>query len=431
MSVEVPDETELLGMTVPATYGDHVGMKAKPVDSVASDGEDEAHQPLAGQQSQRGGALHLSSILPALSASIGSPVATRVHREPEALRQALGFPQARSAIVVLVDGMGYWNLNLRRGHSPYLRSLMGHEENQRPIATCAPSTTVAAMATFGTGTCPGMTGMAGYTERNPQTGALSQLIQFRDALEPLDLQREPTVFEALAERGVRVTSSGLPKFAFSPLTQAALRGTHYISGGSPRQRVLNACKAAEEPGLTYLYIRDADKTGHNYGWHSERWVAAFESIDAQLALLRRFAPKGTLIVITADHGMIQTDPEQRIDIAEHAELSQGVALVGGEPRSVMLYAEPDEDPQAIAERWRDFLGEWAQVRTRDEAEELGMFGPVDARVEPMLGEVLVSAAQSVTIVDTRTQSDPATRLPSVHGSLTHMESDIPCLIDMA
>ncbi|MDF7664064.1 alkaline phosphatase family protein [Bifidobacterium sp. ESL0763] len=380
---------------------------------------------------ERGGALHLSSILPALSASIGTPVATRVHRDPESLRRTLGFPQARSAIVVLVDGMGYWNINLRRGHAPYLRSLMGHSENQRPIATCAPSTTVAAMATFGTGTCPGMTGMAGYTERNPNTGGLCQLIQFRDAPGPEELQREPTVFELLAAKGVRVTSSGLPKFAFSPLTRAALRGTHYVSGGSPRQRVLNACKAAEEPGLIYLYIRDADKTGHNYGWHSDRWIAAFESIDAQLALLRRFAPKGTLIVITADHGMIQTDPEARIDVAEHGELGRGVALVGGEPRSVMLYAEPDEDPEAIAGRWRDFLGDRAEVRTKAEAIGQGMFGPVEERVEPVLGDVLVSAASRVTIVDSRTQSDAATRLPSVHGSLTHMESDIPCLIDMA
>ena len=59
------------------------------------------------------------------------------------------------------------------------------------------STTVAAMAAFGTGTCPGLTGMAGYTQRNTQTGELSQLIQFDNAIAPLDLQREPTVFETL------------------------------------------------------------------------------------------------------------------------------------------------------------------------------------------------------------------------------------------
>ena len=119
--------------------------------------------------------------------------------------------------------------------------------------------------------------------------------------------------------------------------------------------MLAAARASRTPGLTYLYIRDADKVGHNYGWDSEHWVAAFEHIDAQLALLKRSAPKGTLIVIVADHGMVQTDMDQRIDIAVEPQLTRGVSLVGGEPRSLMLYAEPDERPEDIACRWRDCL----------------------------------------------------------------------------
>ena len=154
---------------------------------------------------RRGGALHLSAVLPALSAAIGHPAPTKVHADPKACQRALGLPDAESAIVVLVDGLGYWNLAMRLGHAPYLRSLMNESANQRPIATCAPSTTVAAMAAFGTGTCPGLTAMAGYTQLEPASHKLIQLIQFKDALAPkpanphiavppmvypLDLQRE-------------------------------------------------------------------------------------------------------------------------------------------------------------------------------------------------------------------------------------------------
>ncbi|WP_318794175.1 alkaline phosphatase family protein [Bifidobacterium longum] len=390
--------------------------------------------------------MHLSAVLPALSAAIGHPAPTKVHADPKACQRALGLPDAESAIVVLVDGLGYWNLAMRLGHAPYLRSLMNESANQRPIATCAPSTTVAAMAAFGTGTCPGLTAMAGYTQLEPASHKLIQLIQFKDALapkpanphipvppmvDPLDLQREETVFEKLAAQEVRVTSSGLPKFSKSPLTEAALRGTDYQGNVTPRDRVLAAARASRTPGLTYLYIRDADKVGHNYGWDSEHWVAAFEHIDAQLALLKRSAPKGTLIVIVADHGMVQTDMDQRIDIAVEPQLTRGVSLVGGEPRSLMLYAEPDERPEDIACRWRDCLQDRALVRTKDEAIADGLFGPVCERVRPMLGDVVVQAAGAVTLVDSRTQGDKATHLPSVHGSQTALEMDIPCLIDMA
>lgn len=425
MNVETPDMSELLRLIPTVTYGDA--------------------DPRISTQTSRGGALHLSAVLPALTAAIGHPITTAIHHNPQTLQAALGFPDARSAIVVLVDGLGYWNLSMRLGHAPYLRSLMREHANQRPIDTCAPSTTVAAMASFGTGTCPGLTGMAGYTQLDPSSGKLIQLIQFKDPLAsgangavsrlpmvpPHELQREPTIFEALTAQGVRTTTCGLAKFKGSPLTEAALRGSDYVAKVTPRDRVLAAARAAREPGLTYLYIRDADKTGHNYGWNSEHWVGVFEHIDAQLGLLRSNVPKGTLIVIVADHGMVQTDMKQRIDIAEHQELSQGVRLVGGEPRSVMLYVEESEDPNALASRWRDHLGERALVRTRGQAIADGLFGQVNDRVRPMLGDVIVQAANAVTIVDSRTQSDKATHLPSVHGSQTMMEMDVPCLIDQA
>lgn len=408
MSVEVPSDEELLTMTEPACYGD----------DMPSEGT-------------RGGALHLSSVLPAVSNAIGYPMPTDIHSDPKGLQEALGLPDAASAVVVLVDGLGYWNLNMRLGHAPYLRSLMNDSANQRPIATCMPSTTVAAMSTFGTGTCPGMTGMTGYTQLNPKTGEICQLISFKNAVPPLELQQQPTMFERLSAQGVRVTSSGLPKFAFSALTQAALRGSDYISNDDSRKRVAVAAQAAKNPGLTYLYLRDADKVGHNYGWDSDKWIGTYERVDAQLGLLRRSVPKGTLIVIVADHGMITTDPESVIDIAQDQRLMQGVAHVGGEPRCVMLYAEQGEAPEDIATRWRDVLEDRAQVRTRSQAIAEGVYGPVVSHVEPMIGDVIVSATKAVTIVDSRTQAEKAMHLPSVHGSLTMLESDIPCLIDVA
>lgn len=413
MAVEVPETEELLRIVPTAHYGDDATESSRDA-----------------TESSRGGARHLSAVLPAVTAAIGHPVPTAVHADPKALQRALGLPDARSAIVVLVDGLGFWNLNMRIGHAPCLRSLVNETINSRPISTCAPSTTVAAMATFGTGTCPGLTGMTGYTQRNTETGELSQLIQFKNAIPPLELQRQPTIFETLAASGVRVTSSGLPKFANSPLTIAAFRGAAYVSDANPTRRVANACEAARTPGLTYLYIRDADKVGHNYGWDSEHWIAAFERIDAQLALLRRSAPKGTLIVIVADHGMVGVDPAERIDIAGEPELARDVAMVGGEPRSLMLYADDGVDPRNIAARWRERLGDKALVRLCDDAVRDGVYGPMDPRVRPMIGDVLVQAAGAVTIVDSRIQNDKATHLPSVHGSQTALEMDIPCLIDL-
>ena len=106
MSVEVPEIDQLLAMTSPARYGDELP-----------------------DEGGRGGALHLSSVLPAISSAIGHPIPTAIHADPKRLQEALGLPDARSAVVVLVDGLGYWNINMRLGHSPYLRSLMADGVN--------------------------------------------------------------------------------------------------------------------------------------------------------------------------------------------------------------------------------------------------------------------------------------------------------------
>lgn len=224
MSIDVPDLHTLLDFVPTAHYGD----------MLATSQHMDVPAPFTPACTQpRGGALHISSVLPALSAAIGAPVETAVHADLAALQRALGIPQARAAIVVLVDGLGYWNLAMRLAHANYLRALMKEPSNQRPISTCAPSTTTTAMATFGTGTCPGLTSMTGYTQRNARTGEMSQLIQFRGAEPPEELQHEPTVFELLTGRGVRVTSVGLTRFKSSPAPPCAVPNTLGMTPRSP------------------------------------------------------------------------------------------------------------------------------------------------------------------------------------------------------
>lgn len=377
-----------------------------------------------------GGALQLSSLLPAVSSAIGRPITTQIHTNPEVLRQALGLPQVKSAVVVLIDGMGYWNIRHRIGHAPYLRSLFKDSANNRPIYSCSPSTTVVSLSSFGTGTCPGLTCMMGYTQRNSQTNKIAQLIQFRDAPDPEDLQQVPTIFEQLTAQSVRADSVSLAKFEGSALTHACLRGSRYLTGKTPRARMLTAAKTTQKPGLTYVYMCELDKVGHREGWLSDQWVAALEQVDAQLRLLRSHCHKGTLICITADHGMIQSNPATCIDIAQDERLTRDVTMIGGEPRSLMVYVNPKADVQQVYERWSNVLENKALVRTRSEAIASGMFGQVCSRAETIVGDLVVQACGDTTLVDSRIQTPQAMHLPSVHGSMSAMEMHIPCLIDL-
>jgi hypothetical protein len=108
-------------------------------------------------------------------------------------------------------------------------------------------------------------------------------------------------------------------------------------------------------------------------------------------------------------------------------LAADVALVAGEPRALHVHLVPDADPEVVAARWTDVLGDAAVVLTREQAVGAGLFGPVSAHVGPLLGDLVVATAGRATVVDSRTQTPASMQLVGVHGSLTTAELRVPLL----
>ncbi|PFG43432.1 type I phosphodiesterase/nucleotide pyrophosphatase [Isoptericola jiangsuensis] len=381
----------------------------------------------------------LAAVLPAVAGSLGIDVTTATGIESGTARAALGLPDARRVVVVLVDGLGMHNLAERGGHAPFLRGLL---RDGRTVTTSAPSTTAAALATFGTGTSPGLTGMLGYTQRNPATGGLATLVSWTEqsdpyrpgpkmsgtfGVDPQDLQREPTVLEQIGA-ALPVVAPGRAKFAGSGMTRAALRGPRHVVAERAADAVDATVRALRAEGLVYLYLGDVDKTGHRDGPDSWQWGHALEEVDGELRRLARSVPRGTVVVVTADHGMVATDPARQHDVATHPELARDVALLGGEPRFGHVYAAPGADVAALATRWADALGDDALVVTGADAVAAGWFGPVADHVRPVVGDVLAVARGRATVVDSRIHPAPARQMPGVHGSLTPTEMHVPLLV---
>lgn len=370
----------------------------------------------------------LCAVLPAAAGALGVDFAGRGGPTSAAAHQELGLPRAERVCVVLVDGLGRHMLAERAGHAPALRALL---PEARELTVGFPSTTAASMGIFGTGSVPGCTGMLGYTIRDPRTGRVANMISWEGLGDPAGVQREPTVFEALAAAGREVTSVGPRRFAASGLTGAALRGARYAAADSLADRVDAVAYELTAPGLAYLYWGDVDKVGHHHGWQSRRWADALAELDRELGRLLRTLPRGTLLLLTSDHGMVDVDPARRWDVAHEPELSRGLAAVAGEPRANHLYVAPGVDPHDVVARWRDRLGEAALVLTRDEAVGLGLFGEVAEHVVPAIGDVIVAATGRATIVDSRSQTAASIALLGVHGSLTPDEMRVPLLVAQA
>ena len=371
-----------------------------------------------GLRAPRYDGAHLGTLLPALADALGAP------GDPAA-RAALGIERCERAVVVLVDGMGLGNLAERSGHAPFLRSLLA--ESGPGLTSSFPTTTASALGLFGTGRPGGLTGLVGYAARNPRTGGLATFVSWEGAPPAEEWQREPRLLTELAASGIEVTSVGPARFEGSGLTVAALAGGRYLAAEDPAQRVDAVVRQLRRPGLVYLYWGELDKVGHAQGWQSGAWGAALEELDAELSRLARSLSRGTSLLVTADHGMVDVDPAARLDLAAHPAARADMALLGGEPRALHVYLREGVDPVEARGRWQAELGEDVVVATREEVLDAGWFGTVAEHVEPALGDLLVVTGGRTTVVDTLGPTAGLAGMVGVHGSLTPTEVEVPLI----
>ena len=361
----------------------------------------------------------LADLLPAVGRAIG--VDTYAGASPQLL-----LPAADRVCLLLVDGMGEEALRSRSGHTPALRRWRA-EGHHRLLTAGFPTTTATSMGLLGTGLPPGRHGLVGYEVLDPDRDALLNELQWDSDVDPRRWQPHTTVFQQVAAAGVEVVRVAPPHFDGSGLTEAALRGGRFVGTPDRLEARVDAAVAAVRSaprGLTYVYWGALDRTGHGQGVDSWQWGEELGRIDAAVAELSRRLPTGTLLVVTADHGMVDISAPNRVDVAHEPELLAGVRHVGGEPRAVQLYVEPGA-AQQVAATWQARFEGCAEVLLRGEAVAAGWFGAVEERVSGRIGDVLVVMTDLVAVVNSARMRPDTLRLVGQHGALTDDERLVP------
>ena len=361
------------------------------------------------------GRRSLADVLPAVSHALGVDAGM-----PD---PGLALPEAPGYVVFLVDGLGY---ELLRDHPEEAPFLAAHLDG--PVTAGVPTTTATSLTSFGTGLVPGSHGVVGFTTRIPGTNDLLNALMWSSKVDPHEWQPHPTAFARLAAAGVHTTVVNKRDFRNSGLTVAGSRGAEFVGADRVGERLAAAqTAAAQQPSLTYLYDGDLDWTGHRYGVDSPQWEQQLSMIDAAAEHLRDTLPPEVRVVIVADHGMVDSPPESRVDTDDEPSLLDGVVLLGGEARLRHVYCRSGAVDDVVA-TWRGVLGERADVLTRDEAVARGWFGDAVApAVRPRLGDVVVASRGDYSVMSTSAFAYETT-LVGLHGSLTPAEMLIPLIV---
>jgi len=327
-----------------------------------------------------------------------------------------GVADARAVVVLVIDGLGWKQLQGRQRLAPVMSEMSGG-----PVTTVAPTTTAAALTSIVTGAPPGLHGMVGY--RIDVSGQVLNTLRWStprgDARKSIPPDKFQPLEPFLGHRPVVVQNA---IFAKSGFTTAHLRGVRHSGWRTlPTLAVeVRRALASGEP-FVYAYYDGIDKIAHEFGF-GEHYEAELSAVDRLVTEIMMSLPRGASLVVTADHGQIDcTGGRVELD----TEVKRLIDRQSGEARFRWLHADPGRkrDLLAAAEAGH---GDQAWVRTVETIIDDGWFGDTvtdDARAR--LGDVALVAK------GTNWFADPVDggkiELIGRHGSLTSDEVLVPML----
>jgi len=334
---------------------------------------------------------------------------------PEAAREA------RQVVLLVLDGLGWQQLQVRMELAPVMTSLSGGA-----ITSVAPTTTAVALTSLVAGAPPAEHGVVGYrlVVDGPTGPEVMNVLKWRTPSGDARPFVDPLAFQTgvpFAGRPVPVVSKAA--FAGTGFTDAHQHGARQVGWFEPSSLAVDAAAliATGEP-FVYAYYDGIDRTAHIYGFdaHFDAEVAA---ADRMVGDLLAALPPEAALVVTADHGQVEVG-HNLVELDE--DVMKRVSIVSGEPRFRWLHvAEGHRDGAAqLAERCRHLYGHQAWVLTYDEMEREGWLGgPLGPEVRRRVGDVALVPFAPVAFVEPGEASD--SRLVCRHGSLTEAEMFVP------
>jgi Type I phosphodiesterase / nucleotide pyrophosphatase len=327
---------------------------------------------------------------------------------------------ARQIVLLVLDGLGWHQLQDRVSRAPALAGLVGG-----PITSVVPTTTATALSSIALGCTPAVHGVVGYRVRvqGPSGDEVLNVLRWRTSSGDARPFLPPTTFQtrpAFGGRSIPVVTHA--EFSGSGFTVAHLAGSRLIGWSLPSTLVVEVRRLlAEGEAFVYAYYDGIDKIAHQFGLE-EHYDAELVAVDRLVADVAEALPDGAALVVTADHGQVSVG---RAAVALDPAVMAHTSMVSGEGRFRWLHAHPGLRDD-LAEAARACYGGEAWIHTIDEVEALGWFGgPLTGEARARLGDVAVVPHRPVAYLDPADLGD--SHLVCRHGSLTADEMYVPLL----
>lgn len=366
----------------------------------------------------------MRTMLPALPQAFGNlkEVFRSANQSLAGQANALSLPKVKNSLVILVDGLGWHNVNDFAGHAPFLKK---HMDKRSKGYTAFPSTTASSIMSLATGLSPSEHGFIGYKVFDRRTNESVNLLTGLTGETLNSYLRKPN----LASTTANIVVVSRPEYLGSGFSMATFGDARFIGEFNLEKRFSIALKEINSGSgkLIYLYIPELDQTAHKFGSRSDKWIHLLEQVDSLARKIVSETAPNRGILLTADHGIIDVKPENHIFLDEAPALKERLLDVGGDPRATFIYLTETADLEKTKSELAIWLGERAGVYEIGELVQSDIYASAVAEVEHVLPDLVILAAEKNACYH-RGYSKPASlAMIGQHGGLSEAEIAIPML----
>lgn len=346
----------------------------------------------------------------------------------------LALQAPRTLILLVIDGLGFEFLRRQRN------SVLRRHLHAR-VTSVFPSTTATAVTTFLTGLAPAQHAFTGWHIYFSEADAVVAILPFRRRgpaqAQPLDrallLDHPPPVFERLPLPSYVVSPAHITRSAFNEAHARGAVQRPYATLAELFVELSALAREREGRRYVYAYYPDIDRLAHDHGIGSAEVAAAFAELDQAFAhFLRRIQGSDTLVLVTADHGFIDSSPQHTLTLEAHPALARTlIRPLTGERRAAYCYVDPAQ--RAAFEHYATTtLAPYATLVSREALMEQAYFGPgaPHPRLRERIGDYALIMKENYVIEDTVPGESPHA-LIGVHGGVSAAEMHVPLILARA
>ena len=338
---------------------------------------------------------------------------------------------ARHVVLIVIDGLGDDWLNRFSPQGPLADQRVG------ALTSVFPPTTASAITTYLTGDAPQQHAMTGWYMWLQELGSTLAVLpgtprhggaDYDGAhLDPGQLFGHRPVFSRLRTASVVVSPQHIARSAYNLAHLGPARLRPFKGLPQMFRAIAETIKRARQPTTVYAYWPGLDSIGHECGIESPQALTHLREIERRLEeLTARITGSDTLLLVCADHGQVDRNPDRVTEISDHPELINCLRVpLCGEPRAAYCYLRPD-----CASRFEhlfvDLLEKDFTLHRSSELIRSGLFGlhKPHPRLHERVGDYTLIARDDAVIHQRIMAEKPFSQI-GVHGGLSAAELMVP------